>query len=424
MLAAGGLAAARPRRARQAPALRCLASTPPADPGAATLCGQPVPAPAPLPPAGSGPLVYVLGLCFSTQGNQSAVEPETYLYYLRLRPSRPSQREWVPFDDGTRETIKEDFRRLWATGFLDDLKVEATDYTFANGVVGKIVTYHIEERARVRLVKYEGAGDLEQTKIDEQLREQGAEIKLDAFLDQGVIRRARTVLRDLLAEKGFAAAEVSSAIDADRRRQAGGPHLRRHARAEAGDPRRCLHRQSRRRRRRPRQGAEEQPAAGPAVARHQPRRLQRDHLRRRRAARRGLLPRPGLRRRPRRPARGADARRFRRRQDPLRAAADPGLRGPPLPRRHPWLRRPDDRAHRGAAGDLQAEAGRLVPPAAHPRRPRQGARDLRLDRAHGVHRLSRPETAGRAGSGRGRHHAARRSRRRRGRRAGPPSSTW
>ena len=189
------------------------AAAQPSDPGAATLCGQPVPAPSQLPPAGSGPLVYLLGLCFPTQNNQSAVEPETYLYYLRLRPSRPSQREWVAFDDSTRETIKEDFRRLWATGFLDDLKIEATDYTFANGVVGKIVTYHLEERARVRLVKYQGAGDLEQTKIDESLREHGAEIKLDAFLDQGVIRRARTVLRDLLAEKGFAAAEVSSAIE-------------------------------------------------------------------------------------------------------------------------------------------------------------------------------------------------------------------
>jgi outer membrane protein insertion porin family len=186
---------------------------PPSDTGAATLCGQPVPAPAQLPPTGAGPVIYALGLCFAAQGNHSAVEPETYLYYLRLRPSRPSQREWVAFDDSARETIKEDFRRLWATGFLDDLKIEATDYTFANGVVGTIVTYHLEERARVRLVKYEGAGDLEQTKIDESLREHGADIKLDAFLDQGVIRRARTVLHDLLAEKGFAAAEISSAIE-------------------------------------------------------------------------------------------------------------------------------------------------------------------------------------------------------------------
>jgi hypothetical protein len=165
-----------------------LPQAPPATPEAPTLCGQAVPAPASLPPAGSGPLVFVLGLCFSAQGNVSAVEPETYLYYLRLRPSRPSQREWVPYDDAAIETIKEDFRRLWATGFLDDLKVEATDYTFENGVVGKIVTYHLEERARVRLVSYDGSGDLEQTKIDEALREKGAEIKLDTFLDQSTAR--------------------------------------------------------------------------------------------------------------------------------------------------------------------------------------------------------------------------------------------
>jgi outer membrane protein insertion porin family len=177
------------------------------------LCGQPVPPPAALPPEGSGPLVYVMGLCFSAQGNQSAVEPETYLYYLRMRPSRPSQRDWVPYDDAAKDTIKEDFRRLWATGFLDDLRVEATDYRFANGVDGKIVTWHIEERARVRLVSYEGAGDLDQTKIDEALRDQNAAIKLDAFLDQSLIRKARTVLRGLLAEKGYAASEVTSTVE-------------------------------------------------------------------------------------------------------------------------------------------------------------------------------------------------------------------
>ena len=178
------------------------------------LCGQPVPPPAIQPPEGSGPLVYVMGLCFSAQGSTSAVEPETYLYYLRTRPSRPSQREWVPYDDAARATIKEDFRRLWATGFLDDLRVEATDYRFDNGVVGKIVTWHIEERARVRLVTYAGAGDLDQNKIDEALRAQNAAIKLDAFLDQSLIRRARTVLRGLLAEKGYAAAEVTTSVDA------------------------------------------------------------------------------------------------------------------------------------------------------------------------------------------------------------------
>jgi outer membrane protein assembly factor BamA len=142
-------------------------------------------------------------------------------------------------------------------------------------------------------VKYEGAGDLEQTKIDESLREHGADIKLDAFLDQGVIRRARTVLRDLLAEKGFAAADVSSAIEPI----AGSTKLVSLVFHAARGPklviRDVVFTATARSRQRPRQGAEEQPAAGPAVAGHQPRRLQRDDVRRRRAARRGLLPQQG-----------------------------------------------------------------------------------------------------------------------------------
>jgi hypothetical protein len=33
----------------------------------------------------------MLSLCFLKQGNVSAVEPQTYLYYTQLRPSLPSQ---------------------------------------------------------------------------------------------------------------------------------------------------------------------------------------------------------------------------------------------------------------------------------------------------------------------------------------------
>jgi len=45
--------------------------------GQPTLCGQPLPEPAQLPPDGSGPVVYYIGLCFSAQGNVSVVDSET-----------------------------------------------------------------------------------------------------------------------------------------------------------------------------------------------------------------------------------------------------------------------------------------------------------------------------------------------------------
>ena len=137
-----------------------------------TLCGQQVPPPAQQPPAGAGPVIYYLGLCLSAQGNVSVVEPETYLFHVKLRPSRPSQAQWLPFDDDAYQTIRDDFTRLWTTGFLDDLSIEANDYVFDNGVIGKVITYHLEERARIKRVSYEGTAAINRSQIDEALRQQ------------------------------------------------------------------------------------------------------------------------------------------------------------------------------------------------------------------------------------------------------------
>jgi outer membrane protein insertion porin family len=189
--------------------------------GAPTLCGQPVPEPAQLPPDGSGPVVYYIGLCFSAQGNVSSVDPETYLYYLTLQPSRPSQGTWLPYDDTAYEAAIADFKRLWATGFLDDLSIEATDYRFANGVIGKVITYHLEERPRVKLVSYRGTKAIDRAQIDERLRDKDLALRLDAFLDERLLSRIDKVLRDMMSEKGYARAEVSHAVTA----VAGGPKL-------------------------------------------------------------------------------------------------------------------------------------------------------------------------------------------------------
>jgi outer membrane protein insertion porin family len=200
------------------------AQTPaPATPGtpSATICGNPVPPPANLPPAGSGPLVYQMAVCFPAQGNVSTVDAQTYLFYIQLRPSQPTPNIWIPYDEKAEQTMLEDFKRLWATNFLTDLSVEVKDYPFSNGVIGKLVTYNMEERERVKIVNYEGTKEIDRTKIDEQLRARSIELRLDSFLDQNVIRRVETVLREMMAEKGFTNAEVSHT----RMAVAGGPKL-------------------------------------------------------------------------------------------------------------------------------------------------------------------------------------------------------
>ena len=173
-----------------------------------TVCGAPIPQPASLPPANSGPVVYLIVPCFAKQGGSPVVEPETYLYYIQLRPSLPSQNMWVPWDDAHEQIAKDDFKRLWGTNFLDDLSVEVSDYTFSNGVVGKIVLYDMEERERVKVVDYQGSKNIDRTKIAEQLKEKGIELRLDSFLDENTLHRVDAVLAGMMAEKGFTNAEI------------------------------------------------------------------------------------------------------------------------------------------------------------------------------------------------------------------------
>jgi len=202
--------------AAQAPAL------PPAPVSTSTrICGQDVPPPAALPPAGSGPVLYLYAPCFEEQGGASVIDPETYLYYIQLKPSRPSQGEWTPWDEAAEKTVHDDFNRLWNTNFLENLWVQKEEYVFSNGVVGELITYHMEERQRVKIVDYVGTKEIEVAKVNERLKDLMSEIRLDTFIDPALVRKVSGVVRDMLKEKGFQNAEVTPEIQA----MPGGPKI-------------------------------------------------------------------------------------------------------------------------------------------------------------------------------------------------------
>jgi outer membrane protein insertion porin family len=188
-----------------------------------TVCGQPVPVPRSLPPAGSGPVVYQVVPCFEKQGGFPVVEANTYLYYIEMksRLSNSQTGKWVPYDDSIEQVIREDFKRLWATNFLDDLAIRTEDYTFSNGVVGKMIVYDMEERQRVKIVDYEGLKKVDQSKIEEKLKEKSISIRLDSFIDPGLIRRVTGIVRELYAAEGYQFAEVQPEI----KEVEGGPKL-------------------------------------------------------------------------------------------------------------------------------------------------------------------------------------------------------
>ena len=185
------------RPAAQRPAVPAQPPSAPQVPGAAPAGA------ARQPEAGSGPVLAEIELAFPRQGGTSVIDPQTYLYYIQVRPSRPSAGFWVPWNDETEKVVLDDFKRLWATNFLDDLSIRVEDRPYPNGVVGKRVIFEMEERPRVKIVDYVGSKKLEQSKIDEKLKEKGITIRLDSFIDQGLIRRVDGVVREMLAEKGY-----------------------------------------------------------------------------------------------------------------------------------------------------------------------------------------------------------------------------
>ncbi|MEZ5417868.1 MAG: outer membrane protein assembly factor BamA [Vicinamibacterales bacterium] len=173
-----------------------------------------------MPPAGSGPVIRFLQLKFHPV-DESIIDPQTYLYYIQTQPSRSLDGVWVPYDEAAEAKLRDDFRRLWATNFLDNLWVEVLDEPYDNGVVGKRVIFNMEERPRVKIVDYTGSSKVERTKIDEKMKELGVSLRLDSFLDEGAVRRVKGIIQDMMSEKGYQFAEITSNVEA----LPGGPKL-------------------------------------------------------------------------------------------------------------------------------------------------------------------------------------------------------
>jgi outer membrane protein insertion porin family len=187
----------------------------------ATVCNQQVPEPTKQPPPGSPTILYGFMLCFEKQGGFPVIEANTYLYYIQIRPSDSRVDRWIPYDDSTEQTLLGDFKRLWATNFLDDLAIDVRDVQYANGVKGKLVIFNMEERQRVKIVDYVGTKKVDQSKIEEKLKDAGIQIRLDSFIDPGLLRRVAGIVRDVYASQGYQFAEVKPEV----KEVSGGPKL-------------------------------------------------------------------------------------------------------------------------------------------------------------------------------------------------------
>jgi outer membrane protein insertion porin family len=113
---------------------------------------------------------------------------ETLRFYISTKPG----------DRYDQLRLREDFRRLWDTGFVDDLSIDVRDSPRG----GKVVTFVVSERKRIQIVDFRGSKALSNSTIEDELKKKDAALKIDTFYDLGKARRVEHILKEMLAEKG------------------------------------------------------------------------------------------------------------------------------------------------------------------------------------------------------------------------------
>ena len=248
----------------------------------------------------------------------------------------------------------------------------------------------MEERQRVKIVDYVGSKKVEQSKIEEELKKKGITIRLDSFIDPGLVRRVagrrpRPVRREGLPVRRGQAGDQGSL----RRAEARAPDVQHRRGSEGQDPRGGLHRQQGdQRRRSSAKQMKENKARRLVLVHHGRRHLQGRQVRRRR--------RQGHRRTT---ATAATSRRASASRS-LKILEDskdgkvrfvqlriPVTEGSKLQGRQLHVRRQHGRQREGAAPALQAELGRVLQREEDPQGAREGARGLRHRRLLRVHGL-------------------------------------
>ena len=140
-------------------------------------------------PEGPAPIVERVEIL-----NNRYLQKETLLFYISTKPG----------DRFDVDRLREDFRRLWDTGFLDDLSLEVLQ-----GQQGVVVRFRVAERKRIQIVDFRGSKELSTSNIEEILKENDAEIRLDSFYDPAKARRVESIVKTMLAAKGRPFGEVT-----------------------------------------------------------------------------------------------------------------------------------------------------------------------------------------------------------------------
>ncbi len=108
-----------------------------------------------------------------------------------------------PGDQFDPTSIERDFNSLWNTGYFDDLRIERED-----SEKGVILNVYVREKPNIREINYKGLNAVSQSDVLDRFKKEKVGISVESQFDPTKVKRAETVLKEILAEHGHQFATV------------------------------------------------------------------------------------------------------------------------------------------------------------------------------------------------------------------------
>jgi outer membrane protein insertion porin family len=151
-------------------------------------------------------------LALASQSPNQNVSVEQVVIRGNRRIPESTIKIWI----GTREgdpynpaQLDRDVRALYAQGHFQDVRVFAEEGSRG----GKIITFEVRERPLLLDIKYEGLKSVQQSTLLEEFRKRSVGLSKESQYDPVKVRRAATVIKELLANEGRPEAKVDPVVE-------------------------------------------------------------------------------------------------------------------------------------------------------------------------------------------------------------------
>jgi outer membrane protein insertion porin family len=104
-------------------------------------------------------------------------------------------------------SIERDFNSLWNTSYFEDLRIERED-----SEKGVILNVFVREKPTIREINYKGLNAVSQSDVLDRFKKEKVGLSVESQYDPTRIKRAETVLKDILSEHGHQFATIKTEV--------------------------------------------------------------------------------------------------------------------------------------------------------------------------------------------------------------------